>query len=239
MKMTWQTINTVLNRKKNSEKISDNFSHRNSSTTVTDPVNIVNEFNKYFVQTGPQLAKKILNDNSISYRNYLKGIMRKASSLNQLPKTNYLHAEIINLKEKKSAGYDEISAKIIKSIANEIVEPLTYIYNLSFSTGIIPNFLKISLVTPIFKGNETNLFENYRPISVLTNFSKLLEKLMYKRISNYIEKHNILSKHQFGFRKNRSTEDAILELTDKISKALDERKYTLGIFLDLCKHIEP
>ena len=95
--------------------------------------------------------------------------------------------------------------------------------------------MKISLVTPIFKGNETNLFENYRPISVLTNFSKLLEKLMYKRISNYIEKHNILSKHQFGFRKNRSTEDAILELTDKISKALDKRKYTLGVFLDLSK----
>ena len=58
---------------------------------------------------------------------------------------------------------------------------------------------------------------------------------MYKRISNYIEKHNILSKHQFGFRKNRSTEDAILELTNKISKALDERKYTLGVFLDLSK----
>lgn len=95
--------------------------------------------------------------------------------------------------------------------------------------------MKISLVSPVFKGNEINLFENYRPISVLTSFSKLLEKRMYKRISNYIEKQNILSKHQFGFRKNRSTEDAILELTDKISKALDERKYTLGVFLDLSK----
>ena len=84
---------------------------KNSSTTVTDPVNIANEFNKYFVQTGPQLAKKIPNDNGISYRNYLKG--------------NY--AESI----------------FIEPI--EIVEPLTYIYNLSFSTGIIPNFLKIFL----------------------------------------------------------------------------------------------
>ena len=82
--------------------------------------------------------------------------MQKASSLDQLLKTNYLQ-KLLNLKENKSAGYDEISAKIIKSIANEIVEPLTYIYNLSFSTEIIPNFLKISLVTPIFKGNETNI----------------------------------------------------------------------------------
>ena len=96
-------------------------------------------------------------------------------------------------------GYDEMNAIIVKSIANEIVDPLTYIYNLGFSTGIIPSFLKISLVTPIFKGNEVNLLENYRPISVLTKFSKLLEKLMYKRIRNCIERHNILSKHQYGF----------------------------------------
>ena len=60
MKMTWKTINTVLNRKKNNEELPDNFSHKNSSTTVTDPVNIANEFNKYFVRTGPQLAKKFL-----------------------------------------------------------------------------------------------------------------------------------------------------------------------------------
>jgi retron-type reverse transcriptase len=65
--------------------------------------------------------------------------------------------------------------------------------------------------------------------------SKLLEKVMYKRLISYIEKHNILSKHQYGFRKDRSTEHAIIELTDKISKAIDEGKYTIGIFLGLSK----
>ena len=95
MKMTWQTINTVLNRKKNNEKLPDNFSHKNSSTTVTDPVNIANEFNKYFVQTGPQLAKKIPNDNGTSYRNYLKGNYAESTSLNQLLKTNYLQKLLI------------------------------------------------------------------------------------------------------------------------------------------------
>ena len=87
MKMTWKTINTVRNRKKNNGKLPDKFSHKNSSTTVTDPVNIANEFNKYFVETGPQLAKKILNDD-ISYRNYLVT-------------ENELLTEIINLKETK------------------------------------------------------------------------------------------------------------------------------------------
>jgi hypothetical protein len=93
-------------------------------------------------------------------------------------------------------------------------------------------------VTPIFKANENNLFENCRPISVLTCFSKLLEKLMNKRLLNYyVEKHNILSSHQYGFRRNRSTENALLKLTDKTSKALDKGKYcmTIGVFIDLSK----
>ena len=111
----------------------------------------------------------------------------------------------------KSAGHDNISAKVVKAIKQEICQPL------------------------IFKANENCLFENYRPISVLTCFSKLLEKVMYKRLISYIEKQNILSKHQYGFRKDRSTEHAIIELTDKISKAIDEGKYTIGIFLDLSK----
>jgi hypothetical protein len=76
---------------------------------------------------------------------------------------------------------------MIKAINAEILKPLTYIYNLTFLTGKIPKSLKIALVTPIFKENESNLFENYRPISVLSCFSKLLEKLMYKRLYNYVE----------------------------------------------------
>ena len=95
--------------------------------------------------------------------------------------------------------------------------------------------MKLAIISPIYKANENNLFENYRPVSVLTCFSKLLEKLMYKRLYNYVEKHQILSEHQFGFRRNKSTEHAILELTDKISKAMDEGLFTIGIFLDLSK----
>ena len=92
-----------------------------------------------------------------------------------------------------------------------------------------------SVVTPIFKKNENNEFKNYRPISVLTFFSKLLEKRMCKRLIKFIEKNKILTKHQYGFRANRSTELAIIELTDRITKAIDNGEYTIGIFLDLSK----
>jgi retron-type reverse transcriptase len=78
-------------------------------------------------------------------------------------------------------------------------------------------------------------FENYRPISVLVCFSKLLERLMTNRLSKFIDKNKILSKHQYRFRKNRSTEHALIDFTDKITKAIDEGKYSIGIFLDLSK----
>jgi hypothetical protein len=107
---------------------------------------------------------------------------------------------------------------------------------LTFFSGTIPDDLKIALVTPIFKANENNEFKNYRPISVLTCFSKLLEKLMYKRLINHIEKNNILTQHQYGFRENRSTELAIIELVDRVTKAIDKGEYTIGIFLDTIDH---
>jgi hypothetical protein len=111
----------------------------------------------------------------------------------------------------------------------------TFQFNLTFLSGIIPDNLKIALVTPIFKSNEINQFKNYRPISVLSCFSKILEKLMYKRLMKFIEKNKILSQNQYGFRENRSTELAISELTNKITKAIDQGKYTIGIFLDCPK----
>ena len=78
-------------------------------------------------------------------------------------------------------------------------------------------------------------FENYRPISVLVCFAKLLERLITKRLSKFIDKNKILSRYQYGFRVNRSTEHALIDFIDKITKAIDEGKYSIGIFLDLSK----
>ena len=107
--------------------------------------------------------------------------MRKNFFINPITKDE-LENEINNLNSKKSPGYDGISSQVIKAIATEISEPLSHIFNLNFLSGTIPDDLKIALVTPIFKPNENNDFKNYRPISVLTCFSKLLEKLMCERL---------------------------------------------------------
>ena len=115
-----------------------------------------------------------------------------------------------------------IHTNIAKLSVKEISKPLTHIFNLTFSTGIIPDNLNVAMITPIFKGNDAMNFENYRPISDLVCFSKLLERLMINRLSKFIDKNKILSKHQYGFRKNRSTEHAIIDFVDKITKAIDE-----------------
>ena len=146
-----------------------------------------------------------------------------------------LQTVIKNMCSNKSPGFDEINNKILKLSAKEISKPLTHIFNLSFENRIFPNSLILAIVTPIFKSDDNKKFKNYRPISVLSCFSKVLERPMYNRLINYIDKNGILSKHQYGFRKNQSTEFAIIELIEKITKGIDKGKYTLGVFLDLSK----
>ena len=101
--------------------------------------------------------------------------------------------------------------------------------------GIFPEKLKIAKVIPLFKAGEKNLFTNYRPISVLSVFSKLLEKLIHKRLYDFIEEHQILYIQQFGFRKDHSTFMAVLTFVENIRTALENGEYSIGLFLDLSK----
>ena len=148
---------------------------------------------------------------------------------------NEVEFEIRKLRENKSCGHDDIPPKLVKNISKYVIKPLTYIYNQSFLTGSIPDDLKVALVTPVFKANDKEEFSNYRPISVLPCFSKILEKLMYNRLLKYLDQNNILFPSQYGFRRKHSTNLATIELITKISQAIDNNENTLGVFLDLAK----
>ena len=112
---------------------------------------------------------------------------------------------------------------------------LVHIFNLSFSTGIYPETLKLSKVIPIFKKGHHTLPENYRPISLLSCINKLLEKLIEKRLRDFIDKNNSFYEFQFGFRKNLSTCHALLEITNNIYEHLNVGQNVLGLYLDLKK----
>src|SRR6218665_3434802 len=116
-----------------------------------------------------------------------------------------------------------------------MAEPLAVIFNSSFNTSIVPNLLKSAIVTPIYKQGLRNEVSNYRPISTLPHFSKLLEKIMYSRLYSYIEKKHILYQHQHGFRSGHSTALSLLNLHDNISAAFDRGEYYLGVFVDVAK----
>ncbi len=147
--------------------------------------------------------------------------------------------EIINMCQKlnsgSSSGHDEIKPDIVKSVADTIAHPLSFIFNLSFRTGIIPDHLKIAKVVPIFKKGDQDCFGNYRPISILPIFSKIIERLIHKRLYAFISKFNLLHNNQFGFRPNYSCEMALIQAYNHIVSNLDLKKHTIGIFLDLSK----
>ena len=116
-----------------------------------------------------------------------------------------------------------------------ISAPFTKTYNQSIQTVVVSNILKVSQVTPVYKSGDVTNPGNYRPISILSPFSKVLEKLVYNQLYDFLDKHNILYRYQFGFRKGHSTEQAILEITDTIKQAMDKKLVTCGVFLDFSK----
>lgn len=139
------------------------------------------------------------------------------------------------LESNKAAGHDDISPKVIKATIDVISQPLVDIFNNSLLAGVFPDDLKIAKVSPIFKADDKVLVSNYRPISVLPVFSKILEKLMHNRLVKYLNSMNIITDKQFGFREKHSTFMAILKIIDKISDEIDKKKLSLGIFIDLSK----
>ena len=123
----------------------------------------------------------------------------------------------------------------IKDTIDLIAAPLTHICNLSFSQGVFPEKLKTAKILPIFKCDDSSLFSNYRPISILPCLSKVFEKLFYFRLSAFLEKIDILSHRQYGFRPHHSTTMAILEFVNNIYEGFESNECTIGIFLDLKK----
>ena len=190
--------------------------------------------NNYFTNIGPDLAKKFENCTDKRYMKFM-GESNKQSMYMFKTNPNEIFKLIKNLKNKKSSGFDEISAKFLKLCAPYVSTPLANIFNASISKGVYPDLLKTARVTPIYKKGVKSDPGNYRPISVLSQVNKVFEKILHKRLYKYLSKFKILYEYQFGFREGHSTTQALVEITDRLKKAIDEKMLTCGIFIDLTK----
>lgn len=234
-KKTWTLINEILGKQKSAVEEGKSFCHNGSY--ISNPDDIAENFNEYFVNIGSNIANCIAEDeNAIDTFNAYMG-QPSPHILFFKPVTKEEIIDIVksNLKSGKSCGFDEIDSIVVKHILPFIVEPLLYICNSSLRTGCVPSKMKISKVVPIFKKDDPSLFTNYRPISILPCFSKILEKLVFNRLYDYLLQHNFLYDSQYGFRQNYSTDMAVIEIHDRIVKELNEGKSVIGVFMDLSK----
>ena len=203
-----------------------------NGSVIEDGKVIANKFNDFFINVGPTLAKNIPS----TKKNQTEYITQNIETVFAVsPVSDHEILKILGDLKDSAAGWDELRPNMIKHVKQDIKLPLAHICNLYFGTGVFPSDLKIANVVPIFKANDEMIFSNYRPVSVLPVFSKLIERLMYNRLIQYINENKLLYEYQFGFQRGKSTHMALIVLLDKISEALDRGECVMGVFLDFSK----
>ena len=231
IKATWSVLNKVI-KNCNDRCFPTNIAI-GDNTVIEDIESMVNKFNEYFVNIGPNLAKEIplVGGNETFNLPFNKC---NTMFLGGVCESDILEV-VKEFKSKKSTDCNDLNMSLIKEVIFCVLEPLTYICNKSFQTGIFPDKMKIAKVIPIYKNGDKQSVSNYRPISLLPQFSKILEKLFVKRLDSFIEKYDILNDYQYGFRRNRSTSLAVMEFVENIATVLDNKQFGVGVFIDLRK----
>ena len=232
MKTTWNIIKAQTNRLKGP-----------ITTTINNNQNSPEAFNKYFLSITENILQDVRCANKQGHninknpKHYLLHLFHKHFPSIKFENTSPKELEkIINsLKIKESSGYDGVSTKILKISVPIISSPLCFICNKSMLAGTFPTTLKYAILKPLLKKGDKENVTNYRPISLLTSFSKVFEQIIYDRLLKHIETNNILTVEQFGFRTSSSTEKASYKLTDDILNALNNRLMVGGIFCDVQK----
>ena len=172
----------------------------------TKIAHFLSTFSSFFTNTGKHLASKIPNASTpfeyfVNKSDFV--IETKPLSMNELKDAFY------SLRSNKSPGYDDIIYNVIKKCFGSLCEPLKYLFNLSVKKGVFSDDLKIARVTPIYKSEDSKDISNYKPISVLPCFSKILERIMYNRLYKYLIENNILSSKQFDFQNGHSIDHVV------------------------------
>ena len=231
MLKTWEGIKLLVNINKRNNKTVNCLNV--DGVEETDPFVISNHFNKFFSTIAQQIEGKIVKTNK-HFSDFLSDPLQSNFFLTPtLP--DEIQEIIKSLNSKKATGPNSIPTKILKVFSKTISIPLANLINLSFECGIFPMSLKVASVTPIHKKTGSLDCNNYHTVSLISNLSKLNEKLVHNRLCNFLEKHKLLYEQQYGFQEKYSTNNAFIDITEKIRSALDQNTFACGVFIDLQK----
>ena len=222
-KKQWQMINELLGR--NSIHTAITKIQDGSGNIANTPPDIAEQFNNYFANIATNLKSRITSRNShhpSHYERFLTTPTTNSIYLNPV-RSGEVYKIIGKLKNKSTLD-SKISALKIANNAPKFTEALAKVVSSSFAQGIFPSALKRARVVPIYKGGSKSEVANYRPISLLSSFSKVYEKLMHARVSNFLDQNSSLHDEQFGFRAGRSCEQALLTAQSILLKSLNNKK---------------
>ena len=198
--------------------------------SVLLPLHILN---KYFATVGSKLASKIPQTIN-TFFDYLDPPLNRTFFFDPIIPED-INLEISILQDNKAHGLYSSPVRLLKLAKRIISVPLSTIFNQSICTGIFPFKLKCAKIIPIFKDEDDTLPENYRPISLLSIYNRIFEKLIYSRVTKFVKDCNILYDQQYGFRSKHSTHHAILDIVNTILQNMDNGKFSCGVFIDLKK----
>lgn len=224
-KATWDVIKKVsdLNIQKSSPVELLQLSESPKSS-----LNLVNDF---FTNIGKNLATKLKPATTF----HASTCNTSGSMVLMETTVEDVEATILNLRSDCAFGWDGISTTIIKNSKSVLAPIITHVCNLSISHGVFPEVFKRAVVIPIHKTGRRDDVNNYRPISILSAMSKILERILNKSLVSFLVTNKIVSNNQYGFRTGINSEDAILTLAEHVTRSLDKKQKCLGIFLDLTK----
>ena len=226
----WNLINMMLGKKNDKSSFVEHI--KIGDTDIDNPKRISEIFADHFSKIGSELSKHIVYNNSLPD---LDPPPNK-NSIFMKPVTEQDVLNVIDsLKSKRSSGLDNLSNEFLKEVKFGIAKPLMVCINKSICEGVFPSKLKCAIVTPLHKGKERYLVNNYRPISLLLTLSKIFEKNIHAEITNFLEYNDIFFDAQFGFRSGHSTTHAAQFLTAEILKAKEKKYHTGTVYIDLSK----
>ena len=187
------------------------------------------------MSVGQDLASNLPSTQN-NYTEYLAKSKSPSSSFLFRPVTAAeVQVEILSIPNQKSYGLYSCPTQLLKCASDFISQPLATLLNRSVSLGMYSAKLKLSKVVPVYKSEDVHDVNNYRPISLLSNFNMIFEKLMYTRMVTFIVQIGLLYEGQYGFRKQHSTQHPILDIINAIQNNMDKRLFSCGIFIDLKK----